>query len=347
MADEQEERELTPEEKYAPKLPQQVQNQVDAVNAALAQAAGAAEEQQPEDGEEYQQGVEYDAEDQGDEETPDQSPAPEESWEQRARSSQGRLDQALNANMALSRRVSDLEQQLSTMQVRGAEAPAPLAPVPRQKLIKPEELNDYGEEFFDVVGRRAKEELVPEIETLAERIKRLESGQRAVGEVVEKTQKRGLYDTLYDEVPDWKEINHHPAFINWLSFPDPYSGRQRHELLKDAFSRHEADRVVNFFRGFLTEATGTPPNVSRQNGTSAPPLPNGNGSGKPTLEQFAAPGRARSAPQELPPDKPVYTHAWIAQFSADKRRGMYRGREAEVEAIERDIYQAQHEGRIQ
>jgi hypothetical protein len=118
-------------------------------------------------------------------------------------------------------------------------------------------------------------------------------------------------------------------------------------MLQEAFARHEAGRVVNFFRGFLTEATGTPPNDSRQPGQSAPPLANGNASGKPSLEQFAAPGRARSAPQQLPPDKPVYTHAWIAQFMADKRTGKYRGRETDADAIERDIYQAQHEGRIQ
>jgi hypothetical protein len=48
----------------------------------------------------------------------------------------------------------------------------------------------------------------------------------------------------------------------------------------------------------------------------------------------------------LPPDKPVYTTAWIAKFMADKRSGKYRGREADADAIERDIFQAQHEGRI-
>jgi len=42
----------------------------------------------------------------------------------------------------------------------------------------------------------------------------------------------------------------------------------------------------------------------------------------------------------------MYTQAQIARFSDDKRKGLYRGREAEVEAIERDIYQAQHEGRL-
>jgi hypothetical protein len=49
----------------------------------------------------------------------------------------------------------------------------------------------------------------------------------------------------------------------------------------------------------------------------------------------------------LPPEKPVYTAAWIARFTADRIAGKYRGREADAEAIERDIWQAQHEGRIQ
>ena len=72
----------------------------------------------------------------------------------------------------------------------------------------------------------------------------------------------------------------------------------------------------------------------------------GNGSGKIPLETFAAPGRARSVPQQLPPERPVYTQASIAQFSDDKRNGKFRGREAEMNAIEQDIYRAQHEGRI-
>lgn len=348
MADEQE-RELTHEEKYGNKLPKQVQDQLDALNASMAQAA----EGEPQDEDEGDD--QYEEQDQDDGESPDQAPPQpvsvvppaEESWEQRARSAQGRLDQALSANTSLTRRLGDLEREINMMKLRGAEPAEPPVPKARTQLIKPEELTDYGEEFFDVVGRKAKEEFVPVFDELAERLKRLESGQQAVGKVVEQTQKRSLYDTLYDEVPEWKELNHHPAFINWLSFPDPYSGLQRHELLKEAFSRHDANRVVNFFRGFLTEATGTPPNGSRQQGPSAPPPANGSGSGKPSLEQFAAPGRARSAPQQLPPDKPVYTHAWIAQFMADKRTGKFRGRTEEADAIERDIYQAQHEGRIQ
>ena len=216
-------------------------------------------------------------------------------------------------------------------------------PVTKPKLITDKEAEEYGDEFLSVVGKRAKEEFQPEFENLAERLKRLEGRVEGVGTIIDKTQVTNVYTGLAEAVPEWRDINRSDQFKAWLQQPDPYSGRRKHDMLQEAFSRHETGRVVSFFRGFLTEATGLPP-ASSSPGKSAPPS---NGSGKPSLEQFAAPGRARSVPQDLPPDKPVYTHAWIAQFMADKRTGKYRGREADADAIERDIYQAQHEGRIQ
>ena len=195
-----------------------------------------------------------------------------------------------------------------------------------------------------MVGRKAREEISPELYQFGERLKRLEGRQDVVTQVIDKTQKHSVYDMLYDEVPQWKEINYHPAFKQWLGQLDPYSGRPLAEMLSEAMARHDAPRVVNFFRGFA-EAAGLPQNAS--NGAAAPPLPgNGQASGRPSLEDFAAPGRARSVPQNLPPEKPVYTTAQIAKLSEDKRRGLWRGREPELEAIERDIFAAQHEGRI-
>lgn len=355
MADENNTPPQTAEEKYAPPLPKQLREQMAHVETLMNPPRKPGEEDENDAAQENGQGDEDQSQDDSQDETGQEGegqPPPAQqgeqdglSWEQRARSTNGRLEQALNTNQLLTRRVNDLEREIGTMRINTA-APAAQPAKIREQLIKPEELNDYGEEFFDVVGRRAKEEFSPMVETLEERITRLESGQQAVGKVVEKTQQRGLYDQLHDDVPEWRDINHSQQFKDWLTIPDPYSGRQRNEMLQEAFTRHDANRVVNFFRGFLTEATGLPSNAPRQNGNSAPPLPNGNGSEKPSLESFAAPGRARSGPQETPPDKPVYTPAWIAKFSADKRTGKYRGREAEADAIERDIYQAQHEGRI-
>jgi len=333
MADQQE---PTAEQKYGPKLPKQIQEQVDAVNAALT-----AEPEQP--AEEQDQQDEY--EEEGDEQPPEGEPSElqADSWEQRARSAAGRLEQALQSNQALARRVSELEDQMAGKKLKAEPQEPP--PYQKQPLIKPDELNDYGEEFFDVVGRRAREEISPELYQFGERLKRLEGQQQVVTQVIDKTQKHSVYDMLYDEVPQWKQINTHPQFKQWLGQLDPFSGRPLAEMLSEAMTRHDAPRVVNFFRAFA-EAAGLPQNPS--NGPDvAPPLPNGNGSGRPSLEDFAAPGRARSGPQYLPPEKPVYTVAQIREISDAKRRGLWRGREAELEQLERDIFAAQHEGRIQ
>jgi hypothetical protein len=278
-----------------------------------------------------------------------------ETAEQQLRSALGRLEQAQRTNTQLNDRLNQLERSIASMQAQGAPPPEqrPDAAVPRvkPKLVTPEEEQDFGEDLLNVVGKRAREEYAPEFEDLAERLKRLEGRVEGVTTITDRSQKAQLYDTLGSQIPNWKDVNRSDDFKAWLAMPDTFSGRRRLDMLQEAFSRHEAGRVVAFFRGFLTEATGlpqTPPSP----GSSAPPLAtpangHGNGSGKPSLEDYAAPGRARSAPQELPPDKPIYTNAWIAKFMADKRTGKYRGREADADAIERDIYQAQHEGRIQ
>jgi len=273
-------------------------------------------------------------------------PVEEETDAQKLRSAQGRLEQALNINRQMNDRMAQMEQALLRLQAEGVQPPAEPQPPPKPQLVTPEEVADFGEDLLNVVGKRAREEYAPEFEQLASRLRQLETRVDGTTSVIQRSQQQDMYETLTGEVANWRDINRSENFKTWLQHPDMFSGRRRHDLLMEAFSRHETPRVVAFFKGFLTEAAGPPQNPQARE-PSAPPLSsNGHASGKPSLEDFAAPGRARSAPQELPPDKPVYTHAWIAKFMADKRTGKYRGREADADAIERDIYQAQHEGRI-
>jgi hypothetical protein len=275
-----------------------------------------------------------------------------ETWEQRARSAQGRYESQVSVNKQLNDRLAQLEQTLNIMQATGAPQVEPTPPATPQKLslVTDQERTDFGEDFLNVVAKRAREEYFPEFDQLAKRLKQIESRVDGTVEVVARTQKQELYATLDSQVSNWREVNKSPQFKDWLTHLDPLSGRKRHDMLQEAYSRQEAGRVVSFFRGFLTEAAGTPTSQPNPPPTASSP-PNGataTTGGALTLEQLAAPGRARSGQQgNLPPDKPVYTRAWIERFMADKRTGKYRGREADADAIERDIYQAQHEGRIQ
>ena len=127
---------------------------------------------------------------------PQQPPAEDgESWEQRFRSQQGRLEQAGKTNQALNERLAQLEMLIASMKVRGAEEERPAAAVPltKPKLITDKEAEEYGDEFLQVVGKRAKEEFLPEFESLAERLKRLEGRVEGVGTIIDKTQVSNVY----------------------------------------------------------------------------------------------------------------------------------------------------------
>jgi hypothetical protein len=328
---------------YEPKVPDQLKKQIEEAEAIRAQMGP--ETAPPEGGAEASP-PQPDAPSSEPEATPQQlPPPPEESWEQKFRSQQGRMEQLLTSNRDLHERITQLDNLIATMQAKGAEPPAEPKPKEKPRYVTEQEAADYGDELLGVMGKRAREEIAPDVEELSSRLAKLEGRVEGVGKVMERGQTQDVYVGLDQHVQNWRDINKDDNFKLWLEQPDPYSGRKRHDMLAEAFSRHETGRVVAFFRGFLTEATGLPQNPSSP-GQSAPPLPNGNGSGKPSLEDFAAPGRARSAPQALSPDKPIYTSAQIAQFFADKRVGKYKGREAQADEIERDIFQAQHEGRI-
>ncbi len=268
----------------------------------------------------------------------------DQSWEQRYNSLKGRLDQERRDKQTLIERMNDLESLIETMRAQGSADRNPQIAAPKyQKLLSEQEETDYGEEMLSVVGKRAREELVPEIDTLKQEIAQLKGRVDGVGNVMAKSEQQKMYDGLNQQVPTWGQINVDQGFKDWLQLTDPYSGRKRHDMLMEAFTRHDTPRVVQFFKGY-TEVTGTPP-ASASPGNAAPPTNSASGQ-KPSLADFAAPGRARSGQDHVSPDKPVYTSAQIARFYADRRVGKWKGREADAEAIEKDIFQAQHEGRL-
>lgn len=284
--------------------------------------------------------------------TPPPAPAPAvaapedngQTWEQRYNSLRGRLDATNKTNGQLVSRLEEMERMIALMSSSGqtptGEAPAPTPPA---RLVTPEEEADFGADLTSFVGKRSRDELAPELSALQARLNALEGRVEGTSKVVQQDLQQQMFGRLTADVPNWRDINRWQEFHDWLAVPDPFSGQVRHKMLKDAYDRHETNRVLSFFKGFLAEAPGLPQNPSGQE----PGAPQNNGSGRPSLEDFAAPGRARSGPEPLTPDKPVYTHADIAKFYHDKLQGKYKGREADVDLIERDIFAAQSEGRIQ
>ncbi len=266
---------------------------------------------------------------------------PQGGWEHAFKSMKGRFERSQEANRALQDRVAGLEATIASMQAASKEPARHDPAAAAESLLTQKEVEDYGADFLGVVGKKAKEIVTPEVKALRDKVAELESRLGTVGQTVIKNARDEMKAQLKREVPNWEQVNVSQDFLEWLALPDAFSGAIRHNLLKDAWGRNDAARVLAFFKGFLaTEASGTPQN--RQE-----PAQNQE-TGKVPLEAFAAPGRAKTAAAstDAPAEKPIFTRAQITQFYTDSAAGKYRGREEEKNKIEQQIFAAEREGRI-
>jgi hypothetical protein len=212
-------------------------------------------------------------------------------------------------------------------------------------FLTPEERESYGDDFLQVVGKKANEIVAPLKRELEDKIKELNQRLGSVGGTVQQSLKDRMDSTLDQEVPQWRQLNETPSFLEWLQLTDPYSGTIRINLLRDAYGQCNTPRVAAFFKGFLAEEAATAPRDQEATPQAAAPQ-SAPQPGKPSLDQFAAPGRAKSAAGPAPAEKPFFTRAQIATFYAASTAGKFAGREAEKQKIEAQIFEAQREGRV-
>lgn len=270
--------------------------------------------------------------------TPERKQVDEASWEHRYNSMKGRFDRAEADNRQLSDTVRALQAQLSQMQSElqdmreDDEEP--------ERLITAEEESAYGPDFMEVVSKKAREALLPELRARDKTIAELRAQLGSVGGYVAKTAQQSMHEALDKELPNWRTVNLNADFLSWLKLPDAYSGAIRHDLLKAAYEQNNAPRVLAFFNGFLAEEAAVDPakrvpDQTAQEGTKIP------------LETLAAPGRAKTAAATgAPAEKPIITSAQISRFYADIAAGKYRGKETEQAKHEAMIFEAEREGRI-
>lgn len=260
----------------------------------------------------------------------DPAPTPvaaNDNWEHRYNSMKGRYDGS-------KARIRQLEELVSTLQSGPVPTPTP-AHITTNRLITPEEETEYGPEFLSVVGKKAREELAPVVADVADKINRLQTSMKL-------TAKQTMHAVLDDTISNWRDINKSPEFLDWLDLPDTYSGATRISLLQAAYEQNDTPRVLAFFRGFLTEEAAHVPAT----GDPAPALEHPTPAARVPLIELAAPGRAKSAATIVPAEKPIFTRTQIARFYTDVAAGRYRGRDEEKNKLEKQIFEAQAEGRI-
>jgi hypothetical protein len=213
-------------------------------------------------------------------------------------------------------------------------------PTVAEKLITDKDVEEYGDSI-EVMRRVSREEAAAQQRKIAELESLVRQMQTNVLPRVEQVAQKQAYSAeqlfwteLSTLVPDWRDVNGNTEFHNWLLEVDPLSGTTRQSHLEAAQQAMDARRVANFFstwKGFNGQAIAQ----STRNASAS------------QLEKQVAPGRSRagSAPTDQSNAK-TYSPADITKFFDDVRKGVYRGKEAERDRIERDIFAAQRDGRI-
>lgn len=334
-------------------LPAQVRKQSEAVDKLYEELNPKSEEQ----GGETAEAPEQPAEDTGAAKTADsaeeQAPAsqPEEqvaegdtsekTLEQKYRTLQGMYNAEVPRLHAerreLNQRVQQLEQLLSSMSAPPSEQQEQ---TPAEKLITEQDMEDYGDSI-DVMRRVFREEagaLKQENTQLRQMIQQMQAN--VVPQVQQLSQRQAVsseqqfWAELQTAVPDWQDVNASQEFQSWLLEVDPLTGVPRQTYLDDAQRNLDARRVAQFFQTWKGQAGGPNAQSTRQTQRAS------------ELEKQVAPGRGRSGGNKTAGEPKTYTQADIKQFFADVQKGKYKGKEAERDRIERDIFAAQREGRI-
>lgn len=242
-------------------------------------------------------------------------------------------------NKELQGRIQQMEQLLATLTAGPASAPA--APQQMSRLVTEEDVEAYGESL-DVMRKVSREEYMPVAQKIAMLERELQRMQTQVVPQVNTLAQRQaqsaeqqFWAQLSGAVPNWQDINNNPDFQTWLLQVDPLIGISRQTLLDDAQRNFDVGRIATFFHtwseisGYASDAQNT-----RRNETAS------------QLEKQVAPGKSRSTGVAAGPSSKTYTPEDIRMFFDAVRQGKYKGREAERDRIERDIFAAQRENRI-
>jgi hypothetical protein len=279
-------------------------------------------------------------------------------WENRFKTLKGRFDAETRRSRET---IEQFEERMRGMAQEMAKLQRPALPGETEMppLITDKDKADYGEDLIDVIKRAALEAVMPQLKPLAQTVGQVQARVDTTTQETERQFLHRMHSSMNEAVPGWDQLNRDPNFIAWTKHNDVYSGLNRQELLQKAWYEGDSSRVAAFFRGYLAEEAATDPAAAEarqralagHGGHAAPPgAPPANGQQQPqprvTLEQLAAPGRARAG-ATAPAGKPVWTAAGISQFYMDVANGKFRGRDAERVATEADLMAAQREGRIQ
>lgn len=263
---------------------------------------------------------------------PEPQPAPEpaeppvENWEQKYLTLQGihraDVNRLTGERDAYKAQVDELTQKLAA---RPEPTPEPQAP---EKLVTEKDVDAFGEDLVDLIGRKAREiaaeqlgPLKAQLAAAQAEIATTKGTVDSVATTAKAVSDQAFYAGLTEAVSDWRAVNQDQGFLNWLGQVDPLYGQERQALLEDAHAKRDVNRVAAVFQTY--KAT-----------LPAPATP----AVKPDLTRQVSPD-ASASPTPTPPNAvpTTYTPDMIQAYYTAVTKGEFKGREAEAKRIEQEI----------
>lgn len=208
-------------------------------------------------------------------------PQTPEDWEHQFKSLQGRYTREAEDKRRLQEQ--NIQQQRLIAQMNAAPTPQPgggegsgvrfnVAPPPPGKRVTAQEIQEFGPELMDVVGRRAAEVYEPIIAQLAGELQQVRRQVGGVQNTVVFDARVKMYDDLARELPNWDAINNSPQFGSWLDQIDPISHKPRRAFLNEAHNSNATGQVLDIFKTFLSAYGAANPNRARATALALHPM---------------------------------------------------------------------------
>jgi len=315
-------------------LPRAIQEQVDQVDALVAQLNGqpatnadTAPEPDPNpdvNPEPSQQPISQEA----DPKPP--TDVPEETWQTKFFALKGKYDAEVPR---LHSQMRELNQQVQTLVTEAAVAKVQQHQevAPAKTLITEQDKEAFGSDLLDLIDRATESKISNFRGREAELEAKIAELNGKLGNV---TERQGLSDkdryqsALAAQMPDWETLNVDQGFLAWLAEVDPVYGMPRQYALNNAYESLDANRTATIFKQYrATLPASQQQQVNRE------------------LQRQVAPTRSRTSPAPTSAaEKRNYTPRDIEEFYSEWRRGLIDNDDAV--RMEKDIHAATIEGRI-
>lgn len=257
-----------------------------------------------------------------------------EPWEQKYKTLQGLFNKEVPALQQQVRELAQRDQQ-TAQQMEALRQAQQTPPEPKKPEVDPQDVESFGSDLVEMVQRVTQSHLggvVQKVQAavaaIDQRMSQLEQALQGTTQTVAMTAEQSFFDRLTKAVPNWETLNASEAFLAWLAQEDPVYGTARQTALDAAQRSLNSDRaaaVFKAFEGLTPTAPTTKPNA---------------------LDKQISPRAVATPEPTAQADTSVLTQKQISDFYGDLSRGKYRGREADAQRIEQVINQAIAEGRV-